>query len=154
MAIQKIVSGGQTGVDRAAFDAALRHGISIGGFVPKGRWAEDGTVPARYAGLIETGTPEPSERTRMNVISSDGTLIFYFGKLEGGSLETAAIARSLGKPLLIIDLDDTPDPDAAAMAADWVRENQVTVLNIAGPRASEAPGIYENVTSVLNKLFG
>ena len=73
--INKIISGGQTGVDRAAFDAAIANGVEIGGFVPRGRWAEDGTIPEKYKGLVETESEDPAERTRLNVINSDATIL-------------------------------------------------------------------------------
>lgn len=134
---EKIVSGGQTGVDRAALDAALDAGVAIGGWCPKGRRAEDGQVPPPYP-LQETQSADYEERTRLNVRDSDGTLLLHAGELRGGTRWTAAVAGELGKPLLLVDLDVAPDPRGAR---DWLAAHHVRVLNVAGPRESERPGI-------------
>lgn len=134
----EVVSGGQTGVDRAALDAGLDLGLSVGGWCPLGRRAEDGPIPARYP-LRETPTADYAERTEWNVRDSDATLILYRGALAGGSARTAEHAARYGRPLLALDLGRAPDPIAAA---GWVRQHGVRVLNCAGPRESGAPGIY------------
>ncbi|HEY7840487.1 MAG TPA: putative molybdenum carrier protein, partial [Gammaproteobacteria bacterium] len=95
--LQRIVAGGQTGVDRAALDAAIRHGIAHGGWCPRGRLAEDGTVPDRYA-LRETNSWDYAERTERNVLDSNGTLILNSGPLEGGTLLTREFAEEHGRP--------------------------------------------------------
>ncbi|MDX1697681.1 MAG: putative molybdenum carrier protein [Thiohalobacterales bacterium] len=136
--IRKIVSGGQTGVDRAALDIALALGIPCGGWCPRGRGAEDGVIPARYP-LQETGSHDYAERTRRNVIDSDGTLILAIGALHGGTLLTAQLAEKSGKPCLVVDLASPPDP---GKVDSWIRENQISVLNVAGPRESQHPGIH------------
>lgn len=133
-----LVTGGQTGVDRAALDAALALGIAVGGWCPAGRWAEDGPIPARYP-LRETDGADPAERTQLNVRDSDGTLVLSPGEVEGGTALAAETARALGRPLLVVP----PRPDAVSGAADWARANGVRTLNVAGPRESEAPGVYE-----------
>ena|SRR5688572_6575374 len=102
--VARIVSGGQTGADRAALDFALERGIPIGGWVPKGRLAEDGAIPERYAGLVETGSTDPAVRTARNVRDSDATLILSHGPLEGGSLFTWREATRLGRAVLHLDL--------------------------------------------------
>ena len=144
--IQKIVSGGQTGVDRAALDVAIFLEISHGGWCPRGRLAEDGAIPDVYQ-LRETVTEEYSTRTRQNVIDSDGTLIIYEGKMSGGTAYTLSFARKMKRPVLAIRLEDR-----IAKIGDvktWLRENNVQVLNVAGPRESSRPGIGKNAGRLL-----
>lgn len=105
--VTKIVSGGQTGVDRAAWDFAIANGIPIGGYVPKGRLAEDGVIASNYQTLIETDSEDPVERTRLNVQTSDATLIFGRGEVFGGTKLTAEVADDLSKPLLAVDLSNS-----------------------------------------------
>ena len=149
----KVISGGQTGVDRAALDAAQAVGIATGGFVPKGRWAEDGPVPSSYKGLTETDSDDPAARTRLNVIYSDATLILSHGKLAGGSLLTWKIARTERKPCLHIDLDRNSDEAAMEKILLWLQTMGIRELNVAGPRASKDPGIYAGVKCVLTEVF-
>lgn len=144
-----IVSGGQTGVDRAALDSALALGLAVGGWCPLGRRAEDGPIPGLYP-LRETPTQDYGQRTEWNVRDSDATLILSRGRLTGGSARTAEHAHRLGRPLLTLDLDAAPDP---ALAADWVRRQGVRVLNVAGPRESGAPGIYAQALGWLETLL-
>ncbi len=153
MNIKKVVSGGQTGVDRAAFDAAIAAGIEIGGFVPKNRLAEDGRIPAEYTGLTETESADYGGRTRLNVLNSDATLILSNGPLSGGSKLTETAARSIDKPLLHIDFLQTPLDEAISGADKWLTSNDTKTLNIAGPRASEDDDIYETALRFLTKLF-
>jgi hypothetical protein len=149
----KIISGGQTGADRAAFDAALQCGLEIGGFVPLGRWAEDGHVPGRYKGLTECDSEDPAVRTRLNVENSDATLILSHGKLSGGSLTTWKAARNSRKPCLHIDLDRDSDETALDKISLWLRNGGFSELNIAGPRASKDPQIYDHAYKVLTRVF-
>lgn len=132
-----IVSGGQTGVDRAALDAALEYGVEIEGWCPRGRLAEDGVLPLRYP-LNETKSSDYSERTRLNVRDSDGTMILSRGKVLGGSLLTQKAAIELRRPLLIAD----PARENVRNVLEWINSNGIRRLNVAGPRESEAPGIY------------
>jgi hypothetical protein len=149
MAIQNVVSGGQTGVDRAALDAALEHGYSVGGWCPKGRRAEDGRIPERYP-LKETPSKEYAQRTAWNVRDSDGTLIITDGTLEGGTALTMEEARTRGKPVLHVR---TTDPVPVVMIHAWREDNDIRTLNVAGPRASEAKGIYDRARSILDRLL-
>ena len=135
----RIISGGQTGVDRAALDVALELGIAHGGWCPLGRRAEDGVIDARYA-LEETDSVEPAIRTERNVRESDGTLILCRGPLAGGTALTLALAKRQRKPFLLVN-ELRPLP--AAAVRDWLDHNHIAVLNVAGPRASSAPGIFE-----------
>jgi predicted Rossmann fold nucleotide-binding protein DprA/Smf involved in DNA uptake len=151
--LQKIISGGQTGADRAAWDAAIEAGIATGGSVPKGRQAEDGPIAGKYPGLTETASPDPMERTRLNVIDSDATLLFSHGPPTGGSRLTAELTEKYNKPLLHIDLAAAAREGAVERVADWLRSTNICVLNVAGPRASEDPSIYEAVREFLVELF-
>ena len=147
MAPIRIVSGGQTGVDRAALDAALETGADCGGWCPRERRAEDGPIPPRYP-LRETESADYAVRTRRNVRDSDATLIVVrgMGQVTAGTRLTAEEARRTGRPLLIVDLDVIGAPDdAATEVARWITENGVATLNVAGPRESKSPGIYRDV---------
>lgn len=136
--IAKIVSGGQTGVDRAALDAALERGLACGGWCPAGRHADDGRIPDRYP-LRETADMDHTVRTEHNVRDSDGTLMFYRGQLQGGTAYAVLMARHLGRPVMSVDLDE---PFDAARIAAWIRDNGIAVLHVGGQRESSSPGIY------------
>ncbi len=150
--LKKIVSGGQTGADQAGLDAAIKRGIQHGGWIPKGRLTENGPLAAHY-GLQEMPGPSYAARTKQNVIDSDATLIIAHGELSSGSALTRNLARQLKKPYLFLDLDQLPNELAAQQARDWLHKNQISVLNIAGPRASNDPGIYKAVFNLLNHIF-
>ncbi len=145
----RVVSGGQTGVDRAALEAALGLGLGLGGWCPRGREAEDGPLLPRYP-LMETPSRDPAERTEWNVRDSDATLILHRGRLAGGTALTAELARKLGRPLLIRDLGDGVE---ARGLARWLVANKVRVLHCAGPRESEAPGIQAQAELLLREVF-
>lgn len=148
--IEKIVSGGQTGADRAALDWAISRGIPHGGWCPKGRRAEDGTIPAKYE-LQETTSTSYASRTEMNVLESDGTVILSLKPLlSGGSLQAAEFAAKHSKPLLHIH---TGTRDAPRKLVAFVRDNGITTLNVAGPRASSEPTIAEFVMKVLDEAL-
>jgi hypothetical protein len=138
MPIRKIISGGQTGVDRAALDAALELGIPCGGWCPKGRIAEDGTIHPRYP-LQETSSSSYPVRTERNVKDSDGTLVLTEGPPSGGTARTIALAKKYKKPCLVIDLAKDGSPDTVTK---WVQANRIQILNVAGPRESKCPGIH------------
>lgn len=150
--IERIVSGGQTGADRAAWDAALEAGLPIGGWVPAGRWAEDGPIPERYGDLSETSESDVAVRTERNVRDSDATLIVSHGALRGGSSWTLECARRIGRPLLHVDLREAKPAPVDRIVA-WIRDHQIRVLNVAGPRASEDPSIYPAVYGLVSKLL-
>lgn len=145
----KVISGGQTGVDRAALDVALAKGFACGGWCPLGRLAEDGPLAPRYP-LAETPTADYAQRTEWNVRDSDGTLLLTTGPLEGGTALTASVARRLGRPTLEVDLEGAPDP---AILRRWMDASEVRVLNVAGPRESRSPGIYALAAEFLRKAF-
>src|SRR5262249_37919042 len=144
----KIISGGQTGVDRAALDVALDLGIPCGGWCPRGRRAEDGPIPPAYP-LTETPGDAYPQRTRWNVRDSDRTLVLTSGSPDRGTSLTIALAQRLKKPCLVLDLNDPPDGEAIR---SWARTNAVAVLNVAGPRESSKPGIYEQAFLLLRDL--
>ncbi len=150
--VRKIVSGGQTGVDRAALDAAIELGIPHGGWVPRGRRAEDGPVPAHYR-LRETPNEEYAERTAWNVRDADGTLILSRGPLTGGSELTRRIAREIGRPVLHVDLARTSAFQASQRILEWLARHEIRVLNVAGPRASKDPGIYDRALRLLEAVL-
>ena len=151
--LKKIVSGGQTGADRAALDVAMALGLETGGWVPHGRRAEDGRIPVRYSGLVETDTESYQTRTALNVRDSDATLIFSFDEPTGGTALTLRLARSSGKPFLAVDLELLDTEDAAERVRKWLAETDVRVLNVAGPRQSGEPRITAAVTSVLRSAL-
>ena len=149
--LKKIMSGGQTGADRAALDVALKFDIPHGGWIPKGRKTEKGPLPVKYQ-LQEMPTDSYPARTEKNVIDSDGTLIIARGKLTGGSDYTRKMTLKHRKQLLGIDLNLTGHYDAASLAASWIRMQHVNVLNVAGPRASEDRQIYSDVVIILEQV--
>jgi hypothetical protein len=146
--IEKFISGGQTGADRAALDVAIRLGIPHGGWTPKGRLAEDGPIHERYH-LQEMPTESYPARTEQNVIDSDGTLIIARGQLTGGSDYTRKMTLKHRKQLLGIDLNLISHFDGASLAASWIKLQRVKILSVAGPRASKDREIYRDVVTIL-----
>jgi hypothetical protein len=151
--LRRIITGGQTGADRAALDVALACGREIGGWVPRGRLAEDGVIPDRYAGLQEADSADPAVRTALNVRDSDATLIVSHGPLTGGSLLTLEEARRRGRPAFHADLDTLPTADLVDRLRDWLAVVRPVTLNVAGPRASEDPTIAAGVTAILTAVL-
>jgi hypothetical protein len=155
--VRKIVSGGQTGADRGALDAAIDLGLEHGGYCPAGRRAEDGRVPDRYR-LIETASADHAERTERNVLASDGTLLVTRGPATGGSALTALLAARHRRPLLHLDLDrngaDGSSPAAQVDAIrEWLATWDIEVLNVAGPRASGCREIAQDVRALLRRVL-
>lgn len=148
--VERIVSGGQTGVDRAALDAAIELAIPHGGWCPRGRKAEDGCIPTIYD-LAELDSDFYADRSRRNVDDTDGTMILFQGKLEGGTLLTARYAAGVGKPCHRVRLDGRPSFMACG---DWLSQNEIRTLNIAGPRSSKDPAVYDRAKLFLLQLFG
>ncbi len=147
--IERIVSGGQTGVDRAALDAALALGLPCGGWCPRGRRAEDGLLDERYP-LRETPSADYTQRTEWNVRDSDGTLVLTRGRASGGTALTLALARRLGRPCLALDLGADPAPETLR---EWVEAQGIAVLNVAGPRESQHPGIQSDARAFLESAL-
>ena len=151
--LKRIVSGGQTGVDRAALDVAMECGLEIGGWIPEGRLAEDGPIPLHYGGLVETESSDPSVRTSLNVRDSDATLILSHGPLCGGSLLTLDQARTLGRPVFHLDLTVLAHTEALDQICEWLGRVNPHTLNVAGPRASEDAAIYRSVSELLRTVL-
>lgn len=150
--MKKIVSGGQTGVDRAALDAAMGLGIPVGGWCPRGRRALDGEIPARYP-LTETRGKGYQTRTKWNVRDSDATLILCYGEPGGGTALTVRYCQTLSKPCFICRLHRDLEPEADQALLSWLSAQQVAVLNVAGPRQSRACPIYNQAYMLLCQLF-
>ena len=149
VSVKRIVSGGQTGVDRGALDAAIALGIEHGGWCPRGRLAEDGRIPDLYC-LEETSSTDYWVRTEKNVVDSDGTLIIYSGQLRGGTELTHRLARKHGKPCLLLDLQDDPSPRSVR---GWIGENGIEILNVAGPRASSVEDIDRHARRLVKAIL-
>jgi Circularly permutated YpsA SLOG family len=148
----KIISGGQTGVDRAALDVALEHGINAGGWCPAGRLDEFGRIPDRYP-VEELEDGGFIERTLQNVKDSDGTVIIYPERLSGGTEQTLHFCVEQRRPHELIDASNVSTEKAAQLIADFVRENKIDLLNVAGPRASEWPEGYDYAFCTLDSFL-
>lgn len=147
--VQKIISGGQTGVDRAALDFAILRDIPHGGWCPLGRRAEDGVISSTY-NLEELPTIDYADRTRKNIIDSDGTLVIYRNRLQGGSLMTRQYAERIEKPVLAVRL---PQKNAERKIYEWILDNDILHLNIAGPRSSKDPKVYAATLQLLDRVW-
>ena len=150
--LKKIISGGQTGVDRGALDAALNHGVECGGWCPEGREAEDGEIPDKYP-LVEVPGGSYKHRTLQNIMGSDGTVIIYFGDLEGGTEETAFYCMKKGMPYKLIDLQEIKLERAKELVATFIKDREIETLNVAGPRASRVEGAYDYAFGLLDALL-
>jgi hypothetical protein len=150
--VKMIISGGQTGVDRAALEVAIELNIPHGGWCPRGRLAEDGPIAA-YFKLKETASRLYYVRTELNVKEANGTLIFFRGKMSSGTALTQKYTRRLNKPCLSLDLQKETTTDLAARIRPWLIDKKIQILNIAGPRASSAAGIGGQVREVLLEVF-
>jgi len=150
--ITKIISGGQTGADISALDAAIELNIPHGGWIPKGRKTEAGPLPDRYQ-LQEMPTGSYTKRTEQNVVDSDGTAIFFHGSLSGSSLRTFEYSKKHNKPSLHLDMTKLSVDEAVREILHWIEENKIHVLNIAGPRGSKDPEIYVVVKEVMIKAL-
>jgi hypothetical protein len=146
--LSKIVTGGQTGVDRAALDIAIAMGIEHGGWCPKFRKAEDAPISKKY-NLYETHTEHYEERTEKNVLDSDGTLVILKNEPIGGTLLTIELANKLNKPLFIYVPNKTSQEDIA----NWIIKKNIKILNVAGPRESQEPGIYEYTIKIMTSVL-
>ena len=150
--LEKIISGGQTGADQGALDGAIACAFPHGGSLPAGRKTEAGMLPLSYQ-MTELESDRYGDRTERNVIDGDGTLILSHGPLTGGSALTEKIAQRLRKPCMHIDFSLIPMDDAGARVAAWIEESDIRVLNVAGPRASSDPRIYELTRELIRGLL-
>jgi hypothetical protein len=156
----KIISGGQTGVDRAALDFAIEHGMPHGGWCPRGRHAEDGIISPQYD-LRETPSRSYRQRTQWNVRDSDATVAFTIApRLSGGTALAMQCAQRLGKPSLHLSHDALAAPGdggigdvAAQKLLLFLNEHQVQSLNVAGPRASQEPEVADFVRQVFRSAM-
>jgi len=153
--IARVVSGGQTGVDRAALDFAISHALPYGGWCPRDGWAEDHPTPpgllGDYPGLVPTTSSDPAERTMKNVIESHATVVIVSGDVSSpGTDLTCRVAREHGRPLLVVDVRDSR---ATVRLEEFVEGlTPPVVLNLAGPRESESPGIYDAALDLLGSV--
>lgn len=147
----KIISGGQTGADQAALDAAIHIGIPHGGWLPRGRKTEAGPLPKTYR-LQELGSPKYRDRTKKNILDSDGTLIVSFGPLTGGSALTEALTIRYNRPCLHLDLTLVDQTQAVTALHKWLNRHQIDILNVAGSRGSGEPRIYQAVFTLLTAM--
>jgi hypothetical protein len=150
--IKKIMSGSQTGADRAALDVAIKLSIPHSGWTLKGRLAENGLISNKY-NLQEMPTASYTKRTEQNVMTSDGTLILSHGKLTGGSKYTMECADTHNRPCLHINLNTLTVNEASPVIVGWIFKNKIEVLNVAGSRASKDPKIYEKTYQVINHVY-
>ncbi|MEE8093960.1 MAG: putative molybdenum carrier protein [Gammaproteobacteria bacterium] len=147
-----IVSGGQTGVDQGALDAASDRGVSCGGWCPEGRRSEAGMIPARYP-VRELAGSGYSERTRQNVVDSDGTAIIFNALLEGGTRLTAEYCEQERRPHVLIDAATLSRAESVEVLGSFIRDNDIDVLNVAGPRASKWPDAHAVTHALLTELL-
>lgn len=150
--VKMIISGGQTGVDRAALEIAIELSIPHGGFCPRGRLAEDGPIPAHFL-LKETESDRYYVRTECNVLYAEGTLILYRGRLSRGTTLTRKYAQRHRKPSLCVSLKPGREGPQIARIRTWLHERRIQVLNIAGPRESSAVGIAAEAKNFLRQLL-
>ena len=150
--IEKIISGGQTGADQAALDAAIKLGIPHGGWIPKGRLTEDGPLSDKYD-LIEMPTKSYPARTKKNIKESDGTLILSHSRLTGGSEYTKKWALKYGKPMLHTDLSSVTSFVATVQINNWIVDYDIKIMNVAGPRASKDSKIYQSTLDIIESAL-
>jgi hypothetical protein len=150
--IKKIISGGQTGVDRAALDVAIKLAIPHGGWIPQGRLTENGPLPPEYR-LQETLSTSYADRTEKNVLAADATLIISRGPLTGGSEYTREMAVRHNRLWLHIDLERIAAFQAATTINDWIAKQEIATLNVAGPRASKDPKIYKDTFNIMESVY-
>jgi hypothetical protein len=148
----KIISGGQTGVDRAALDVALKHGIECGGWCPAGRLDEFGKIPGKYP-LTELPDGNFDKRTLQNVRDSEATVAMYDVDLRGGTKYAIECCEQLKRPYLLIDAATISPEEAAKLIVDLVHKHKIHILGVGGPRASEWPGGYDYAFRALEKFL-
>ena len=147
--LKKIITGGQTGVDRAAMDTALDLGFEVGGWCPKGRRADDGLVPEKYV-LQETSSRDYEQRTEWNVRDSDGLLVLATGRMDAGTQLAIDHANLLNRPFFVVNLLSKPHFDSVHY---WLEYEKIGILNVAGPRESRVPGIRSMAMAYLKDLL-
>lgn len=149
----KIISGGQTGADRAALDVAIEVGADYGGAIPKGRKTEDGSLAHKYEKMTELTSQDYRIRTEKNVKDGDATIIFTFDRIGNGSVLTMKLAEKHNKPYLHINLSKRTDQEVVTEIKEWLNKTQPNILNVAGSRESTSKGIYERVSNILTIII-
>ena len=149
--IKKVISGGQTGADVAGVDAAISCEVPYGGWLPKGRKTEKGPLSGKYTEFRVMNRGGYPKRTEQNIIDSDGTVVFSFGALSGGSALTRRLCQKYGRPFLYVDLGQELFP--AESLKEWLNRKDIQVLNVAGSRESKHPGIYDRVFEIIQKVL-
>jgi hypothetical protein len=152
LAITKIVSGGETGVDRGALDAAMAFDFACGGWCPGDRMAEDGVIPERYP-LMPLPNGGHRERTRLNVVDSDGTAILFYESLSGGARLTRNLCALLNRPYVLVDARQLGEGEAATAVEKFVEVHPIHILNVAGPRASKWKEGYAYTLAVIKQVI-
>jgi hypothetical protein len=153
MGLKKIISGGQTGADIAGIDAAIEHGLSYGGWLPKGRKTEKGALDLKYTNMTEMSVGDYQEMTEQNIKDSDGTVIFTHGKYSGVSALTINYAVRHNKPFLHLDLDVASESTAIESLIEWIYKHKIETLNVAGSRESKDENIYDDVHSIIMSII-
>ena len=153
MGLKKIISGGQTGADIAGIDAAIEHGLSYGGWLPKGRKTEKGALDLKYSNMTEMSVGDYQEMTEQNIKDSDGTVIFTHGKYSGVSALTMNYAVKHNKPFLHLDLDVASESTAIESLIEWIYKQKIETLNVAGTRESKDENIYDDVHSIIMSII-
>lgn len=151
----KIISGGQTGADRAALDVAIELNISYGGAIPNGRMTEDGQLSEQYKNMTELESNSYAFRTEQNVVDSDATLILILGNLDisSGTGLTVNYAKKHNKPYLIQNLKEISETEVVISVKEWLNVVKPAIINIAGSRESKARGISAKVYGILKRVF-
>lgn len=156
ISLRRIISGGQTGADRAALEAAHDLGLKRGGMAPAGWRAEDGVIPEWYReGMMQSASAAYPVRTRANVEASGGTLIAFLDEMHtetGGTAQTRDLCSRLGKPILMLWVGSGIDETFRVL--EWLRFHRIVTLNVAGPRESKSPGIQAATRAALNAILG
>ncbi|MEC7120997.1 MAG: putative molybdenum carrier protein [Pseudomonadota bacterium] len=152
--IEKIVSGGQTGVDRGALDGALSLNFPCGGWCPEGRRAEDGVIDPRYPVQVLAGAGSTA-RTKKNVLDSDGTLLIFFNYMvvRGGTEQTLMFCINAKKPYLLLDGHELSVARAAEKINDFVKRYNIRTLNVAGPRGAKLPQAQPYTAEVIREYL-
>lgn len=153
MKIAKIVSGGQTGADRGGLDSAIYFNLPYGGYVPKGRKSEDGSIPEHYKNLREVESSDYLVRTEENIVHSELTIIFCHGKPTGGSLATVSLCRRNKRPFMTIDLDNPFKDNLDKVMSFFEIDDDNLVINVAGSRESKHRGIQKEVGDFMTAVI-
>ena len=151
--LREFRTGGQTGVDLGSAEAAIKSNFRYGGFVHRLRINERGPIERRYSAFVAMKVGGYPARTKKNVETSDATLVLVTGKVEGGTKLTVEHANACAKPCLVVNLDAQDEDTAVQMIVQWIAEQKIAILNVAGPRESTYSGIQARAEAMLTKLI-